>query len=87
MTVVWIPSMMRDLTGGLDRVDVPGGTIVEVIDALDRTYPGFKERLLVQGRLVPGLMATVNGKRALRGIEQPLEEGSEVRFVPLMAGG
>jgi molybdopterin converting factor small subunit len=32
-------------------------------------------------------MATVDGKRALRGLEQPLDEGSEVRFLPLMAGG
>lgn len=87
MAATWIPSMMRDLTGGLDRVQVPGGTIAEVIEALDRTYPGVKERLLVQGRLAPGLMATVDGKRALRGLEQPLDEGSEVRFLPLMAGG
>jgi sulfur-carrier protein len=79
--------MMRDLTEGLDRVQALGGTIAEVIEALDKAYPGVKERLLVQGRLAPGIMATVDGKRALRGLQQPVDKTSELRFVPIMAGG
>jgi len=87
MTVVWIPSMMRDLTGGKERVHVPGATVGEVIDALEAAYPGAKERLVVQGRLASGIMATVDGKRALRGLEQQVGVESIVRFLPIMAGG
>jgi molybdopterin converting factor small subunit len=87
MAVVWIPSMMRDLTGGLDRVRAPGGTVAEVVDTLEKDYPGFKERLLVQGQLAPGIMATVDGKRALRGLQQQVNEESELRFLPIMGGG
>ena len=79
--------MMRDLTAGQDRVRVPGATIAEVIDALETAYPGVKERLLVRGRLAPGLMVTVDGKRALRGLQEQVGEESEVRFLPVMAGG
>jgi molybdopterin converting factor small subunit len=79
--------MMRDLTGGQDRVHAPGGTVAEVVDALERTYPGFKDRLLVQGQLAPGIMATVDGKRALRSLQQQVAEESAVRFLPIMTGG
>jgi molybdopterin synthase sulfur carrier subunit len=85
--MVWVPSMMRDLTGGQDRVHASGGTVIEVIDALEKAYPGFKNRLLVQGRLAPGIMAMVDGKRALRGLQQQVAEESVVRFLPAMTGG
>jgi molybdopterin converting factor small subunit len=79
--------MMRDLTGGQDRVHAPGGTVAEVVDALEKAHPGFKERLLVHGQIAPGIMATVDGKRALRGLQQQLGEESELRFLPIMGGG
>jgi len=79
--------MMRDLTGGKERVHVPGETVGEVIDALEAAYPGVKGRLVVQGHLASGIMATVDGKRALRGLEQQVGVESEVRFLPVMAGG
>ena len=87
MAVVWIPSMMRDLTAGRDRVLAPGATVAEVIDELEAAYPGIKERLLVRGRLGPGLMVTVDGQRALRGLQEQVGGESEVRFLPAMAGG
>jgi sulfur-carrier protein len=87
MAVVWIPSMMRELTAGQDRVRAPGATVAEVIDALETAHPGVKERLLVRGQLAPGVMVAVDGKRALRGLQEHVGEESEVRFLPIMAGG
>ena len=46
MATVWIPSLMRDLTAGHAEVAVEGRTLGAVIDALEQTYPGVKERLL-----------------------------------------
>ena len=78
---------MRDLTAGRDRVRAPGATVTEVIDELETAYPGVKERLLVRGRLAPGLMVTIDGQRALRGLQEQVGGESEVRFLPAMAGG
>jgi hypothetical protein len=58
MAVVWISSMMRDLTGGRDRVRAPGGTVAGLVEELENAYPGFKNRFFVQGQLAPGIMAT-----------------------------
>ena len=87
MALVHIPAMMRDLTAGQDRLHAPGAMIAEVVDALEKEHPGVKERLLVHDQLAPGIMVSVDGKRALRGLEEPVNGESEVRFLPLMAGG
>ena len=87
MALVWIPSLMRDLTEGQDHVRVSGATIAEVIDAMEAAHPGIKERLLTQGQLAPGVMIAVDGKRALRGLQEQVTEESEVRFLPIVAGG
>ena len=85
--MVWIPSMMRELTAGQDRVRASGATVAEVIDALETLHPGVRERLLPRGQLPPGVMVTVDGRRALRGLQEQVGEESEVRFLPIMAGG
>jgi molybdopterin synthase sulfur carrier subunit len=87
MAQVWLPSLLRDLSGGQTRVSVAGGTIGEVIDALDVAHPGIKARLLEKGRLNPTLQVLVDGKAAMLGLREPVSEQSEVHFVPLIAGG
>ena len=87
MALIRIPSLMRDLTTGQDCIHVPGATVGQVIDALEEMHPGIKDRLLKQGRLLPGIMVMVDGRRALRGLQEPVGGESEVRFLPVMAGG
>jgi sulfur-carrier protein len=78
---------MRNLVNGQERVSVPGRTVAEVFDALEAAYPGVKERLLEGDRLIPGMTVAVGGKRARRGLLEPLDEQSEVRFLLAVAGG
>ena len=78
---------MRDLTGGREQISVPGATVREVIDALDCASPGIKARLRAGDRLAPGLAVTVDGRSARLGLMAPVEEQSEVHFLPAIAGG
>jgi molybdopterin converting factor small subunit len=87
MATVWIPSLMRDLTAGQAQVAIEGRTVGAVIDALERTYPGVKTRLLQDGRLDPALRAIVDGRVSLLGLGEPVEKESEVQFIPTIAGG
>ena len=87
MASVWIPSLMRDLTGGREQVSAPGATVGTVIDALDGVYPGIKARLCEGDRLVPTIVATVDGRSARLGLMAPVEERSEVHFLSAIAGG
>ena len=87
MATVWIPSLMRDLTGGQETLHVPGETVGQVVDALDSIYPGIKERLCEGGQIRPALAAHVDGRVAQLGLREPVSEGSEVQFLPAVAGG
>jgi len=87
MAVVWIPSLMRDLTGGQERVRAPGRTVGQVLDALDEAYPGIKGRLCEGERLAQTIMVTVDGRVARLGLLAAVEEQSEIRFLPAVAGG
>jgi sulfur-carrier protein len=84
---VYIPSLLRDLTGGRDRLTVPGATVREVIDALDRTIPGIKARLCEEELLRPGIALVVGTTVSRQGLRHPLTDESEIHFLPAVSGG
>lgn len=87
MAVVWIPSLLRDLTAGQGQVNLPGTTVGQLIDALDAAYPGLKARLCEGDRLDPAIIVSVDGRIARLGLLAPVGEQSEVHFLPAVAGG
>ena len=87
MPVVWIPSLMRSLTGGQERVTLPGGTVGEVIENLEQRYPGIRARLLQGNHLRHDLSLLVDGSLSTRGMLQAVDEDSEIRFIPSIQGG
>jgi sulfur-carrier protein len=87
MAIVWIPSLLRSLTGGQETVSVAGSSVGEVIDGLDRLFPGVKARLCDGNRLRPGIAAAVDTQVARLGVDEPVGESSEVHFLPAIGGG
>ncbi len=87
MPVVWVPSQMRELTGGESRVAVPGRTVRQVIESLEARYPGARARLIEDDHLNPIIAVAVDGVVSTLGLRQPVEEDSEVHFVPAVSGG
>lgn len=90
MTTVLIPTPLRRLTANQSRVEVAGGTVSEVIDALNASYPGIGERLLDQsGEIKRFINVFVNDDeiRTLQGAQTPVGAGDRVTIVPAMAGG
>ena len=78
---------MRALSDGRDQLDVPGATIREVIDNLERECPGIKERLCADGRIKPGIAVAVDGVMQTKKLGTPVQTASEVHFVPAISGG
>jgi molybdopterin converting factor small subunit len=87
MPVVWIPSLLRDLTGGRNTVRVAGTTVRQVIDELDRSYPGIKDRLCDEGSLRPGIAVAVDTQLVRLGLAHPVPPDAEVHFLPAISGG
>jgi molybdopterin synthase sulfur carrier subunit len=78
---------MRALTGGAEQVEVAGQTVSELIDALEAVYPGIKDRLCAGDALNPAVTVWVDGRIGRLGLMEPVQERSEVQFLPVVAGG
>jgi molybdopterin synthase sulfur carrier subunit len=90
MSSVFIPSPLRRYTAGQSKVQVSGGTISELIENLDRQYPGVKSRLCDEsGQIKRYVNVFVNDEeiRALQGAATRLADKDEISIVPAMAGG
>ncbi|MBI2885608.1 MAG: MoaD/ThiS family protein [Chloroflexi bacterium] len=87
MAIVYIPALMRGLTGGAEKVTVPGSSLRQVIHNLEAVYPGMQARLLQGDDLSPALSVAVDGEVVRLGLLAPVGEQSEVHFLPAMSGG
>lgn len=87
---VKIPTPLRGLTSEQDTVPGEGSTVAELVEHLETTFPGMRERLCDDdGELRRFVNIYVNGEdvRFLQGIESALKEGDEISIVPAVAGG
>jgi molybdopterin converting factor small subunit len=87
MPVAWIPSLLRNLTGGRTAISVEGITVRQVIDSLEHHYPGIKDRLCDGDQLRATISVIVDGQVSHRKLRQALEAESEVHFVQTISGG
>jgi len=84
---VWIPSLHRDLTNGLETVTIEGETVGEIVATLESRFPGIEGRLCEDGQIRPYIAVSVNGEISQRGLRHRLTETSEIHFIPALSGG
>ncbi len=87
MAMVYIPSQWRDLTGAVDRLELPGRNLREISRELESRFPGIAERLVEGDAIAAGLAASIDGAIASRGMYSPVGPTSEVHFLPAIGGG
>ena len=88
--LIRIPTPLRRMTQGKDKVEIDGSTLEEIIDRLEAQFPGFKERLVDEsGELRYFVNIYLNGEdvRFLQGLTTATNSGDEVSIVPAVAGG
>ncbi len=90
MIKVRIPTPLRKLTGGKGEVPVEAIDVTSLINALELSYPGLKERLCdEQGEVRRFINIYINEEdiRFLKGAQTALKSGDAVSIVPAIAGG
>jgi molybdopterin synthase sulfur carrier subunit len=87
MATVFIPALLRKLTGGKDRTSATGATLKDVIDDLERQFPGFRERVVEKGDLAGSIAVSIDGEIITGGLVEPVSPDSEIHFVPAIGGG
>ena len=87
---VKIPTILRSYTGGAKAVDGDGATLLALIDNLDGSHPGIKNRLITDdGGLHRFVNVYVNDEdvRFTGSLETALKDGDAVTILPAVAGG
>ena len=87
MPLVFIPSVMRDLSGGVESVEIEGATVGAIITALDARFPGMGGALVEDGELRSSVAVVINTEAARLGLYERVPPDAEVHFVPALAGG
>ncbi|HEX5036784.1 MAG TPA: MoaD/ThiS family protein [bacterium] len=90
MAKVRIPTPLQKLTQNQGEVAAAGATLKDVLDDLNKQFPGIRERLYDEkGALRRFVNFYVNNEdiRFLNGETTPVKDGDEVSIVPAIAGG
>jgi molybdopterin synthase sulfur carrier subunit len=85
-----IPTPLRKVTNGEANVSAEGGNVREMIDDLERQFPGMRERLCDDDGSLRRFVNVFVGDediRFMQGLDTTLEDGVQVSIVPAVAGG
>jgi sulfur-carrier protein len=87
---VRIPTPLRKLTQDKDTVQSTGKTINDIVENLEKQYPGLKERLCDErGELRRFVNIYLNDEdiRFAQGKATAVKDGDEISIIPAIAGG
>ena len=87
---VRIPVQLRALTNGEEMVSASGNSVLEIIEDIEKRYPGVKDRICEpDGKLRRFVNIFVNEEdiRFLNNLQTPISDKDEVSIIPAIAGG
>lgn len=87
---VRVPTPLQKLTLDKDIVECDAKTIKDLVEILDKDYPGLRERICDEnGKIRRFLNIYVNDEdiRFLDMDQTALKDGDEVSIIPAIAGG
>lgn len=87
---VLIPTPLRKHTAGAEIVETDSGTVKEVLDGLEKRFPGIRNSVCDEsGGLRRFINIYVDGEdvRFLDNLSTPAKDGCEIAIVPAISGG
>ncbi len=87
---VRIPTPLQKLTAGQAEVQIEATTIQNLVVALEKNYPGMKERLCDENGKIRRFVNVYVNEEDIRFLAQEasaLKAGDEISIVPAIAGG
>ena len=89
MTILKIPTPLRQYTGGQAEIAVSGSNVSTAMRNLVEQFPALEQHLYNNGemRAFVNLFLGENNIKDLQGLETPLNDGDTLRIIPSIAGG
>ncbi len=85
-----VPDLLQKLAGGSKVIKGEGKTVGQLLDYLDKRYPGFKSRVETpENKLHPFINVYLNDEdiRFLGDLATPLSDGDVIAILPAIVGG
>jgi molybdopterin converting factor small subunit len=82
--MAWVSSVdqrVRELAGGLERFEVPAGTVRALLTALEARHPGLGEHVR------ESMAIAIDGEIHQDALGEPLAADAEVVLIPRIGGG
>jgi sulfur-carrier protein len=87
---VRIPTILRSYTDGASEVSADGGSLAEVLDSLEQSFPGIRARILDEQGGIRRFVNVYVGNddvRFLDALETKTPDGAQISVIPAVAGG
>ena len=84
---VAIPTPLRSYTHQAAEVDAEGATVRELLEDLDRRYPGIRRRMIDEQDGIRRHMRIFVNRQRLSGIDDPLAPSDDVQILQALSGG
>jgi molybdopterin synthase sulfur carrier subunit len=87
---VRIPTILRTYTGGAGEVTADGANLREVLDDLEASFPGIRDRILDETGALRRFVNVYVGDddvRFIGGLEAEITDGARISIIPAVAGG
>ncbi|MFT4543529.1 MAG: molybdopterin synthase sulfur carrier subunit [Planctomycetota bacterium] len=85
--IVHIPSPLRSYTADESRVEGKGGTIGALLNHLDRTYPGFRFRVIDEQDQIREHIRFFIGTTPVNELAAEIDDAPEVHIICAISGG
>jgi len=85
-----IPQVLRELTAGTDEVSVEAQTVTQLLEELEKRFPGLRRKIRREDGSLHGFVNLyVNDEevRFLNGLDTNLKDGDVVTILTMIAGG
>lgn len=87
MPKVIVPSQLYSYTGGAAEVRAAGATLLEVLDDLERQFPGFRFRVVDEHDRVRRHIIFFVGIDRQEDLRAAIPTGADVHIVGALSGG
>jgi molybdopterin synthase sulfur carrier subunit len=90
MARIRIPTLLRSFTRNQPEVRIPGSTVGEVLQNLEKDFPGIRPRLLDEQGAVRRYVNIFHNEEDVRFLQElatPVAEDDRIHIIPAIAGG
>lgn len=85
--IVHIPGALRSYTKQKSEVATEGGTLAEVLSALNRRYPGLRFRIITEQDMIRQHIRIFVNEEQVRELSVALQPDDQIHIICALSGG